>query len=131
MKILNGTLLAFLLTVVSGCSILRPEPVETVITKEVFVQKLPLEINDPAPFEWKDTIWMIITPEIYEAKMSEMKKSGKSFAIFALDAESYESLSINISEILKYMEEQKYILDQYREYYEPKDISPDSQNLTD
>ena len=39
-KILSLLLLVFLMTVSTGCSILRPEPVEKIVTKEVLIKKL-------------------------------------------------------------------------------------------
>ena len=127
MKILSLLLLVFLMTVSTGCSILRPEPVEKIITKEVLVKKLPLKLKNPEPIDWLGVKWMIITPETYESRIEELKRDGKSLAIFALDKDSYEAISINMAEILKYMEEQSFILAQYREYYESEDESENSE----
>ena len=127
MKVLSILLLIFLMTVSTGCSILRQEPVEKIITKEVFVSKLPLNIKNPEPIDWLGVKWMIITPETYDSRIEELKRDGKSLAIFALDKDSYEAISINMAEILKYLEEQNYILAQYREYYESEDGSDKSE----
>ena len=126
-KILSLLLLVFLMTVSTGCSILRPEPVEKIITKEVLVKKLPLKLKNPEPLDWLGVKWMIITPETYDSRIEELKRDGKSLAIFALDKDSYEAISINMAEILKYMEEQNFILAQYREYYESEDESENSE----
>lgn len=106
---------------------LRPEPVEKIITKEVLVKKLPLKLKNPESVDWLSVKWMIITPETYESRIEELKKDGKSLALFALDKDSYEAISINMAEILKYMEEQNFILAQYREYYESEDESEESE----
>ena len=98
------------MTVSTGCSILRQEPVEKIITKEVFVSKLPLNIKNPEPIDWLGVKWMIITPETYDSRIEELKRDGKSLAIFALDKDSYEAISINMAEILKYLEEQNLII---------------------
>jgi len=126
-KILSILLLIFLMTVSAGCSILRPEPIEKIITKEVLVKKLPLKLKNPEPIDWLGVRWMIITPETYDSRIEELKRDGKSLAIFALDKDSYEAISINMAEILKYMEEQNFILAQYREYYESEDESETSE----
>ena len=126
-KILSILLLIFLMTISSGCSMLRPEPVEKIITKEVLVKKLPLNIKNPEPIDWQGVKWMIITPETYNDRVEELKQDGKSLAIFALDKDSYEAISINMAEILKYLEEQNFILAQYREYYESEDESKESE----
>lgn len=115
------------MTISSGCSMLRPEPVEKIITKEVLVKKLPLNIKNPEPIDWQGVKWMIITPETYNDRVEELKQDGKSLAIFALDKDSYEAISINMAEILKYLEEQNFILAQYREYYESEDESKESE----
>ncbi len=111
----------------SGCSLLRQEPVERVVTKEVLVQKIPLNLKSPDKFVWMDVEYIIITPENYEEKLSELQEDGKSVALYALDTDSYEALSINIANVLKYMKEQKLILAKYKEYYETKNIPLDSE----
>lgn len=118
--IVKNKLLILSVLFLSGCSILKSEPVEKIVTKEVFIEKLPLNLDDPEPFVWRNLEFMVITPENYEEKINELKKSGKSTAIVALDMQSYEVLSLNMAEIMKYMEQQKFILLQYREYYETK-----------
>lgn len=114
--------LLFTSFIMSGCSLLRQEPVERVVTKEVLVQKIPLNLKSPDKFVWMDVEYIIITPENYEEKLSELQEDGKSVALYALDTNSYEALSINIANVLKYMKEQKLILAKYKEYYETKNI---------
>tara|TARA_B110000444_G_C18826024_1_gene590374 strand:+ start:1781 stop:2167 length:387 start_codon:yes stop_codon:yes gene_type:complete len=114
--------LLFTSFIMSGCSLLRQEPVERVVTKEVLVQKIPLNLKSPDKFVWMDVEYIIITPENYEEKLSELQEDGKSVALYALDTDSYEALSINIANVLKYMKEQKLILAKYKEYYETKNI---------
>lgn len=118
--IVKNKLLILSILFLSGCSILRGDPVEKIVTKEVFIEKLPLNLDDPEPFVWKNLKFIVITPENYEEKIDELRNSGKSTAIVALDMQSYEVLSLNMAEIMKYMEQQKFILLQYREYYETK-----------
>jgi hypothetical protein len=110
--------LLFTSFIMSGCSLLRQEPVERVVTKEVLVQKIPLNLKSPDKFVWMDVEYIIITPENYEEKLSELQEDGKSVALYTLDTDSYEALSINIANVLKYMKEQKLILAKYKEYYE-------------
>jgi ABC-type Zn uptake system ZnuABC Zn-binding protein ZnuA len=110
--------LLFTSFIMSGCSLLRQEPVERVVTKEVLVQKIPLDLKSPDKFVWMDVEYIIITPENYEEKLSELQEDGKSVALYTLDTDSYEALSINIANVLKYMKEQKLILAKYKEYYE-------------
>ena len=110
--------LLFTSFIMSGCSLLRQEPVERVVTKEVLVQKIPLDLKSPDKFVWMDVEYIIITPENYEEKLSELQEDGKSVALYTIDTDSYEALSINIANVLKYMKEQKLILAKYKEYYE-------------
>ena len=110
--------LLFTSFIMSGCSLLRQEPLERVVTKEVLVQKIPLNLKSPDKFVWMDVEYIIITPENYEEKLSELQEDGKSVALYTIDTDSYEALSINIANVLKYMKEQKLILAKYKEYYE-------------
>lgn len=91
---------------------------EVVVTEEVFVEKIPLNLDMPKPFDWKDFDFIIVTEENFQEVMEKLKGDGKSLALFALDQESYEALSINVTEMKRYMKEQKVIIVEYKNYYE-------------
>lgn len=110
-----------LLVILSGCSTFsRPEKI---VTQEVLIEKIPLDLESPRSFKWKHVDFIVITPENYEEKLEELKKNGGSKALYAVNTEDYQKLSLNIAEMLRYMKEQKLIILQYKEYYEEDSVS--------
>ena len=113
-KILISILLSVLVT---GCSsLVKPE--ERIITEEVFVEKIPLELSMPAIVDWHDFKFIVVTPDNYEEVVDRLKKEGKSVALFALDHPDYENLSLTVVDMKRYIGEQKVIILEYKEYYE-------------
>ena len=49
-----------------------------------------------------------------------MKSEGKSIALFAVDEDSYENLSLTVTDMKRYIGEQKIIIVEYKNYYETK-----------
>ena len=116
-KILISILLSVLVT---GCSsLVKPE--ERIITEEVFVEKIPLELSMPAPVEWHDFKFIVVTPDNYEEVADKLKSEGKSIALFALNHPDYENLSLTVLDMKRYIGEQKVIILEYKEYYELND----------
>lgn len=113
-KILIGIVLS---VVLAGCSsLVKPE--ERIITEEVFVEKIPLELSMPAPVNWQDFKFIVVTPDNYKEVIDRLKSEGKSIALFALDHPDYENLSLTVIDMKRYIGEQKVIILEYKEYYE-------------
>lgn len=94
---------------------------EKVVTEEVYVEKIPLNLQMPKSFEWKDFEVIVVTEENFDDVIQELKVNGKSLALFAFDTDSYEALTLNVTEMKRYMSEQKVIILEYKNYYENKE----------
>jgi|TARA_B110000037_G_scaffold219078_1_gene283445 hypothetical protein len=117
-KILLGIVISIILT---GCSdLLKRE--ELILTKEVFVEKIPLELSMPEPVQWNDFKFIVVTPDNYEKVITRLKSEGKSVALFAVDHPDYESLSKTIIDMKRYIGDQKLIIIEYKNYYEPLEL---------
>jgi len=97
-----------------GCA---TQPTE-IVTKEVPVEKIPLDLSMPEPFEWKDFEVIIITKDNFDDVMEKLEKSGKALSLFAFDEDGYKSLTLNVNEMKRYMADQKLVIIQYKNYYE-------------
>lgn len=82
------------------------------------IEKLPLNISDPAPIQLEQITFLVLTKENAEATLETMEKAGKSPVIFGLTPDDYRALSVNVDSIKNYLILQKEILLKYREYYE-------------
>ena len=101
----------------SGCALFR-EPVKQIETVKVEVSKPALNLSNPEPLKLRETKWVVVTRENAEQVFAELEAKGQAIALFALTADGYEALSINIADIKTFIGTQKEIIIQYRDYYE-------------
>lgn len=70
-------------------------------------------VPDPAPLDLQQVHWDVVTPDTLP--------DGADWALFALTADQYERLSLNIAELLRWVREAKWRLDYYSERL-PEDV---------
>jgi len=84
------------------------------------VERMPLNLPDPEPLRAKELEWLVITPENAEATWKKLKESNTDVVVFALTDDGYETLALTMAELRNFIAQQRGIIIQYREYYEPK-----------
>lgn len=94
---------------------------EPVYTKPVVVEKpkfVPPAISpaNQAPFEW-----VVITKDNMQEKLAELEKTEGVVVLFALTPQGYQNLSMNVSELRRYIQQQNAVIAAMRKYY---DASP-------
>lgn len=62
-------------------------------------------VPDPTPLQLENVRWVVVTPD----RLPE----GADWVLFALPADQYERLSLNIAELLRWIVEAKWRLDYY------------------
>jgi len=97
----------------SGCSLFNTDPL---IVSNVPVEKVPLILPEVDHFQYREISWMVVTEENYEETVSKLKSKG-SMVLFAITAKGYENLSLNTSDILKLIKQQREIIIAYEKYY--------------
>ena len=115
-SILSVLALLTLTTFLTSCS--------TVQKLDVFsteVERAPLNLPNPETPKLEELRWTIITSENAEEVFAKMQEQGKDPVLFGLSDDDYELLSKNFAQIRAYMLQQGMTLEQYREYYEPKE----------
>jgi len=98
----------------SGCS--------SVKRLEIFskpVERTPLNLADPLPPKMAGMKWVVITEANQQAVFADLRKNRQDAALFGLTDGGYESLSLNLAHIRKYIFKLRATLGHYREYYEP------------
>ena len=85
------------------------------------VERAPLNLPNPETPKLEELRWTIITSENAEEVFAKMQEQGKDPVLFGLSDDDYELLSKNFAQIRAYMLQQGMTLEQYREYYEPKE----------
>ena len=108
-------LVAVLGLALTGCS--------TIKELKVFskaVERHPLNLTKPEAAKIEDIKWIIITSENAEEVFAKLKEQGKDPVLFGLTGDGYESLAKNFAQIRAYMLKQDAIINEYKQYYEPK-----------
>jgi hypothetical protein len=105
-----------LITFLTSCSSVRQLDVF-----KTEVKRVPLDLPNPETPKLEDLKWTIITSNNAEEVFAKMKEQGKDPVLFGLSDDDYELLSKNFAQIRAYMIQQGMTLEQYREYYEPKE----------
>ena len=102
----------------TGCASIFGPSVKQIETVKVEVSKPALNLPNPEPLSLRETKWVVITKENADKIFEELEAKGQPVALFALTADGYEALSINIADIKTFIGTQKEIIIQYRDYYE-------------
>ena len=90
-----------------------------VLDKPVLVEKAELVLPTTPPVSQSEMTWTIITPENFLQKIKELE--GKQDVVYyALTAQGYQNLSMNIAELRKYIQNQNAVIAAYKEYYKKK-----------
>jgi uncharacterized lipoprotein YajG len=86
--------------------------------KPEVVERPKLEVPSPAPVQQLGFEWMVITKENAEQKFAEIEKRGGVVTLFALTPQGYQNLSLNVSELRRYIQQQNAVIAAMKKYYE-------------
>ena len=76
----------------------------------------------------KEIKWIVITEENAAEVFAKLKADKKDAAIIGLSADGYETLSLNISDIMSALQQQKAIIAAYKNYYEESEQALENAN---
>lgn len=110
--------------VVSACGS-RERPIEISTTP---VEKPSLVLPQPDRIISRPVEWIVVTPDNYEEVIERLKKSNQGVALFALTAEGYENVSLNLNDIRTYVQQQQAIILAYEKYYQESNAAIDLAN---
>lgn len=108
-KILFTGLVSFMLV---GCSASSPK----VIDKPVLYERPELVLPKVQPVSQSKVEWTIITASNADEKLAYLK-SKQNVTYFAITAQGYENLSMNVSDLRRYIEQQNAVVAAYQAYY--------------
>lgn len=114
----------------SGCASFSlfgggPKPLEVVKKAE---ERTKLNLTEPEPLDLQSPKWIIITPENSSEVWPRVKEENEDVVLFGLTDQGYETLSIMIAELRNFINTQRIIIQQYKQYYENQDKPVDSKN---
>ena len=82
-------------------------------------RNIPLQ-NRPRQLNLSDITWYVVTEENFEEFKKRYEKENGIFLFYAISVRDYETLSLNMAEIKRYLEQQKQIIIYYEEAITPK-----------
>ena len=112
-----SSLLLLSLTVSSCASWPKLTQIE-VQTVEV-ERNIPLQ-NRPRQLNLSNITWYVVTEENFEEFKKRYEKENGMFLFYVISVKDYESLSLNMAEIKRYIEQQKQIIIYYEKAIVPE-----------
>lgn len=123
MKILAVALVGVLL--LTGCSSNRPTPIEISARP---IDKPELLLPPIEQLRLKELEWVIINQDNYQEVFDQLLKDRKDPVLIGLTDDGYEILSLNMSDIMRLIAQQRQIIAAYRNYYEQSEEALDNAN---
>ena len=82
-------------------------------------RNIPIQ-NRPRQLNLSDITWYVVTKENFEEFKKRYEKENGMFLFYVISVRDYETLSLNMAEIKRYIEQQKQIIIYYEKALKPK-----------
>ena len=115
---LKASSLLLLSLIVSSCASWPKLTQIEVQTVEV-ERNIPLQ-NRPRQLNLSNITWYVVTEENFEEFKKRYEKENGMFLFYVISVKDYETLSLNMAEIKRYIEQQKQIIIYYEEAIVPE-----------
>jgi len=104
--------LLLLTLLLSSCGYLR-KPEKEIVVQTVEVQKvIPIQ-PQPKPIDMTDVKFYVVTEENYDEFKEKFMKRNNDFVFYVVSVHDYENLALNMSELYRYIKQQKEIVIYY------------------
>ena len=82
-------------------------------------RNIPIQ-NRPRQLNLSNITWYVVTEENFEEIKKRYEKENGMFLFYVINVRDYETLSLNMAEIKRYIEQQKQIIMYYEEAIVPE-----------
>ena len=106
--------LLLLTLLLSRCGFIR-KPEKEIVVQTVEVQKVIPVQPRPKPVDMTDVKFYVVTEENYEEFKEKFMKTNNDFVFYVVSVHDYENLALNMSELFRYIKQQKEIVIYYEE----------------
>lgn len=103
---------------------------ESIEISTIPVEKPILTVPNADELNLRSIEWTIITKDNFEEKITDLFSQGEAVVFFALTAQGYENLSLNINDLRTHIEQKNSIIYAYRRYYTESETALDKANNT-
>ena len=115
LKVSSLLLLSLLVSSCASWPKLTQIEVQTVeVERNIPIQNRPQQLN------LSNITWYVVTEENFEEFKKRYEKENGMFLFYVISVRDYETLSLNMAEIKRYLEQQKQIIIYYEEAITPK-----------
>jgi len=111
--------LLLLSVIVSSCTSWPKFTQIEVQTVEV-ERNIPIQ-NSPRQLNLSNITWYVVTEENFEEFKKRYEKENGMFLFYVINVRDYETLSLNMAEIKRYIEQQKQIIMYYEKAIVPEE----------
>ena len=119
--ILSFTAIILLIILLSGCASVGDSNIEPAREINIInrpITRQPINLPSVDRFQARPINYIILTPDNINAEFEKLKANGSDVVFFALTAKGYENAALNMSDILRLVQQQRSIIAVYQEYYE-------------
>ena len=106
--------LLLLTLLLRSCGFIR-KPEKEIVVQTVEVQKVIPVQPRPKPVDMTDVKFYVVTEENYEEFKEKFMKTNNDFVFYVVSVHDYENLALNMSELFRYIKQQKEIVVYYEE----------------
>ena len=120
MKIVQVISIILIGLILTGCSGVKK--------LSIFKQEVPranLNLDKPTPLQLENLKWIIITSENAEEVFKKLEEQGIDPVLWGLTDKDFELLAKNFARIRNQLKITNDLLEEYKEYYEPKEKKND------
>ena len=104
--------LLLLTLLLSSCGYLR-KPEKEIVVQTVEVQKVIPVQPQPKPIDMTDVKFYVVTEDNYDEFKEKFMKRNNDFVFYVVSVHDYENLALNMSELYRYIKQQKEIVIYY------------------
>ena len=104
--------LLLLTLLLSSCGYLR-KPEKEIVVQTVEVHKVIPVQPQPKPIDMTDVKFYVVTEENYDEFKEKFMKRNNDFVFYVVSVHDYENLALNMSELYRYIKQQKEIVVYY------------------
>ena len=116
-----------LLTLTIGLSACSTTP-RTVEYTPTPIERPTLILPPTETLNIKDVDWIVVTPDNADEYFARMQENGESISFFALTADGYAALGINMAQLLELISQQRAIIVAYEDYYNSVETQLENQD---
>ena len=123
MALKNYLIVLSLILLSSGCSSWKPLT-EVVTETKIIERNIPTQ-ERPKQVNLEDIQWYVVTEKNMDEFISRFEDENGTLVFYAMSVRDYETLSLNMADLKRYILQQKEIIIYYEESVKPKEEMAD------